>query len=58
MHQNVKLCVLQDYLVLRNYRVLHLFFVDPVRLGNREETPQQKPYRAWGENRTKKGRTK
>ncbi len=20
----------------------------PVRLGNREETPQQKPYRAWG----------
>ena len=24
------------------------FFQDPVRLGNREETPYQKPYRAWG----------
>ena len=47
MCQNVKLCVLQSHTVLRNYRVLHLFFVDPVRLGNRT-------YRAWGENRTKK----
>ena len=22
--------------------------ISPVRLGNREETPYQKPYRAWG----------
>ena len=38
----------QGYLVLRNYGVFHRFSQDPVRLGNREETPQQKPYRAWG----------
>ena len=43
--------MLQGHLVLNklsDYLNFWIFFLKPGAVANREETPQQKPYRAWG----------